>query len=96
MRARSARVVRADVAKWRPERVDVVIADPSRAGLGRDGVRTVVGCEPERIVLVSCDAAALARDTRLLREGGYDPVSITPIDLFPHTPQVESVTVFEQ
>ena len=49
-------------------KVDVVVADPSRAGLGKDGARTVLACDPDRVVLVSCDAAALARDVGLLVE----------------------------
>ena len=55
----------------------------------------IIGCEATRVVLVSCDVAAMARDVRLLHEGGYDVVSITPIDLFPHTPHIECVTVME-
>ena len=91
-----AQVVRADVARFRPEPADVVIADPSRAGLGRDGVRAVDACEPDRVVLVSCDPAACARDIRLLTERDYRVRSITPVDLFPHTPHVECVTVLDR
>jgi 23S rRNA (uracil1939-C5)-methyltransferase len=91
-----ARVVRADVGAWRGAKVDVVIADPSRAGLGKDGVRTVVACEAERVVLVSCDAAALARDLGLLVAAGYAPESLTLVDLFAHTPHIECVTVLDR
>jgi 23S rRNA (uracil1939-C5)-methyltransferase len=91
----AGRVVRADVDAWRPERVDVVVADPSRAGLRRAGADTVLACRPERIVLISCDAAALARDTKLLTAGGYRMRSVTPVDLFPHTPHVECVTILD-
>jgi 23S rRNA (uracil1939-C5)-methyltransferase len=91
-----AKVVRAEVSRFRPEPVDVVIADPSRAGLGRDGVGAVDACEPERVVLVSCDPAACARDIRLLDERGYRVRSITPVDLFPQTPHVECVTVLDR
>jgi 23S rRNA (uracil1939-C5)-methyltransferase len=96
LRGRPAKVVRADVARFRPEPVDVVIADPSRAGLGRDGVQAVDGCEPKRVVLVSCDPAACARDIKLLTEHSYRVRSITPVDLFPHTPHVECVTVLDR
>src|SRR4051812_12716221 len=95
LQAVPARVVRGDVGRWRPERVDVVIADPSRAGLGRAGARTVIGTGAERVVLVSCDAAAFARDVALLRDGGYELRAITPVDLFPHTPHIECVTVLD-
>src|SRR5262249_10213714 len=91
-----ATVTREDVARWRARHVDVVIADPSRRGLGRDGAATVLACAPERVVLVSCDAAALARDTTLLREGGLHLTSVTPVELFPHTPHIECVSVFDR
>jgi tRNA/tmRNA/rRNA uracil-C5-methylase (TrmA/RlmC/RlmD family) len=96
LRARPARVVRSDVGTWQPEPVDVVVADPSRAGLGRAGVRTVFGCRASRVVLVSCDPAACARDIALLRDGGYELRSITPVDLFPHTPHIECVSILER
>jgi 23S rRNA (uracil1939-C5)-methyltransferase len=92
----AARVVRADVGRWRGTEVDVVIADPSRAGLQREGAATVLRCAPERVVLVSCDAAAFARDVMLLEELGFTLTSVTPVDLFPHTPHVECVSVLDR
>lgn len=88
--------VRADVTAWTPSPADLVVADPSRAGLGAAGVRTVISAAPARLILVSCDPAALARDTGLLVQSGYDVTSLTPVDLFPHTPHVETVTVFDR
>jgi len=96
LHTRPARVLQLNVERWRPEPVDVVIADPSRAGLGRAGAHAVVRSRAERVVLVSCDAAALARDARLLVDAGYDLDALTLVDLFPHTPHVECVTVFVQ
>jgi 23S rRNA (uracil1939-C5)-methyltransferase len=71
-----------------------VVADPARAGLGKDGVAVVLGCQPEAIVLVSCDAAAGARDARLLVEGGYVVADACVLDLFPHTSHIEMVTLY--
>ena len=90
------RAVRSDVAAWRPRRMDVVIADPPRAGLGRAGARAVAAARAGRVVLVSCDAGALGRDARLLRGAGYDLVSSTVVDVFPHTPHVEVVSRFDR
>lgn len=89
-----ARVVRADVRRWRPHRARLVVADPPRAGLGPGGVATVVACRPHRIVLVSCDPASFGRDTALLAGAGYRLERATPVDLFPHTPHVEVVSTF--
>jgi 23S rRNA (uracil1939-C5)-methyltransferase len=89
---RPARVVRSDVARWRPRRMDLVIADPPRVGLGRGAARTVAGTHARRVMLVSCDAGSLGRDVALLRAAGYRWVSSTLVDAFPHTPHVEVVT----
>jgi tRNA/tmRNA/rRNA uracil-C5-methylase (TrmA/RlmC/RlmD family) len=96
LRGLPARVVGADVGRWKGTKTDVVIADPSRSGLGKDGARTVVACDADRVVLVSCDAAALARDVGLLAAAGYAPVSVTLVDLFAHTPHIECVTVLDR
>ncbi len=53
-------------------------------------------CAPERVVLVSCDAAAFARDVMLLEQGGFTLTWVTPVDLFPHTPHVECVSVLDR
>jgi 23S rRNA (uracil1939-C5)-methyltransferase len=89
-------VIRADVTKWTPAPADLVVADPSRAGLGRSGVAVIAASGARRVVLVSCDAASLGRDAGLLRGAGYHLTSVTPVDLFPHTFHVEVVTVFDR
>jgi 23S rRNA (uracil1939-C5)-methyltransferase len=94
LRGLSGRAVRSDVARWRPRRMDVVVADPPRVGLGRTGARAIAAARPPRAVLVSCDAGALGRDVRLLRSAGYDLESSTLVDVFPQTPHVEVVSTF--
>lgn len=96
LRRTDAQVVRADVLKWRPSPRDLVIANPSRQGLGKRGVATVAATGARRVVLVSCDVGAFGRDTNLLRTAGYSLTSVTPVDLFPHTFHVEIVTVFDR
>ncbi len=94
LRGRSgAFVVRNRVERWQPtEHAEVVIADPSRSGLGRPGVATVLACRPERVVLVSCDAAAMARDVRAIIDAGYELERSTVVDLFPMTAHIETVS----
>ncbi|HEY8544150.1 MAG TPA: hypothetical protein VIL36_03850, partial [Acidimicrobiales bacterium] len=89
-----ARVVKADVGRWRPRPADAVVADPPRAGLGRGGVRAVAGTGAAHLVLVSCDAGALGRDAGLLRAAGYELLGATLVDQFVGTPHVEVVSVF--
>lgn len=75
---------------------DVVIADPSRQGLGQDAVEAVAGWAAPVLVLVSCDPVAMARDTALLAQAGYGHAGTEVLDLFPQTHHVEAVTRFER
>ena len=93
---RDARVVRCSVERWRPEPAGLVIADPSRSGLGAGAVERLAATGAPTLVLVSCDPVALARDTALLRTTGYDLGSCESLDLFPHTHHVETVSVFRR
>lgn len=89
---RNVRVIESAVEDWRPESAGLVIADPSRRGLGPEAVDVLVTTDANRIVLVSCDAAAGARDIGLLMSHGYELVYSEVLDLFPNTPHVEVVS----
>lgn len=91
-----ATVVEAPVERWAPTPADLVVADPPRAGLGREAVSVIAGTGAARVVLVSCDAASFARDAALLGEAGYRWSATQLVDLFPHTPHVELVSRFER
>ncbi len=91
-----AEVVCAAFEQWAPRSVDLAVVDPARAGLGREAVEVLAGTTAQRVVLVSCDPVSLARDTVLLAAHGYVHGSSVVLDLFPHTPHVETVTVFDR
>lgn len=91
-----ARILKSDVARWRPARADAVVADPPRVGLGAAGVAAVVATHAPRLALVSCDPASLGRDAKLLVAAGFELRSATLIDLFPHTSHVEVVARFDR
>lgn len=82
--------------RWAPEAADVVIADPSRAGLGAAGVANVVATGAPVVVLVSCDAGSLGRDAGLLADHGLSLDAVTLVDLFPDTAHVEVVSRFRR
>jgi len=73
---------------------DVVVLDPPRAGAGAEVIAGVVRLNPQRIVYVACDVAALARDARTLSNLGYTFVDATPIDAFTMTHHVEVIAGF--
>lgn len=87
----NAVVVESPVESWTPVAADVVIADPARSGLGRDGVATLLGCKAERFVLVACDTGSLGRDVGLLVEAGYSVSSVQLVDAFHDTSHVETI-----
>jgi 23S rRNA (uracil1939-C5)-methyltransferase len=91
-----AEVVCAPFEQWTPRSVDLAVVDPARAGLGRDAVGVLAATSAQRVVLVSCDPVSLARDTVLLAAHGYTHGGSVVLDLFPHTPHVETVTVFDR
>ena len=72
-------------------RADIVVANPPRTGLGARLPKQIAGLEPRRVVLVSCDPATLARDTRRLVAAGFTAERAIPVDVFPQTAHVETV-----
>ncbi len=91
-----ARIVETSVERLRAPRADLVVADPSRTGLGTDAAAVLASTRAERIVLVSCDPAAAGRDVGLLKSRGYRPVESIVVDLFPHTHHTEVITRFDR
>ena len=79
----------------RAGRPDVVVVDPPRAGLSGRELRRVAGLEAPRLVYVSCNPTTLAGNARLLvEELGYKLERARPVDMFPHTPHIETVALF--
>lgn len=89
---------------------DVIVVDPPRKGLSPEVVESLLWAEPELIIYVSCNPSTLARDLKLLEQGltkssgdgdkemfvGYKTKQVQPVDLFPQTFHVESVSVLER
>ncbi len=75
---------------------DVVVVDPPRAGLSQKIVRRVIECEATKIVYVSCNPTTLAPNAVQLGEAGYKLARVRPVDMFPQTPHIECVALFER
>jgi 23S rRNA (uracil1939-C5)-methyltransferase len=77
-------------------RPDVIVLDPPRAGLSQRVVRRVIECGAPRIVYVSCNPTTLAPNAAQLVEAGYRLTRVRPVDMFPQTPHIECVALFEK
>jgi 23S rRNA (uracil1939-C5)-methyltransferase len=75
---------------------DVVVVDPPRAGLSQKIVRRLLECEAKKIVYVSCNPTTLAPNAAQLTEAGYTLRKVRPVDMFPQTPHIECVALFEK
>lgn len=92
-RCRFVRGDAADVLRRLPGAPDIMTVDPPRAGLAPAVIRSILRVMPARLVYVSCNPATLARDAALLASG-FRLCRTRPVDLFPQTPHVESVSLF--
>jgi 23S rRNA (uracil1939-C5)-methyltransferase len=76
---------------------DVVVVDPPRAGLAGKALKRLGAIGAPRLVYVSCNPTTLAGDAKVLREEyGYELLRARPLDMFPHTPHVETVALLER
>ena len=71
--------------------IDFILLDPPRAGTEKETVGQILKIRPAHISYVSCEPSTLARDLRILCDGGYEILSVTALDLFPQTHHVETV-----
>ena len=69
----------------------MIVVDPPRKGCDPMCLDTILRMQPERVVYVSCDSATLARDLRILTEGGYRLEKVQPVNQFAHTVHCECV-----
>jgi 23S rRNA (uracil1939-C5)-methyltransferase len=81
------------IPKWYKEgnKADVLVVDPPRKGCDEALLQTIIEMKPKKVVYVSCNPATLARDLRILEDGGYQTLEVQPVDMFPHTTHVECV-----
>ena len=71
--------------------VDVVFMDPPRSGASPEFLQALIKLAPKRIVYISCNPETQVRDASMLIEAGYSIEAVQPVDMFPHTPHVETV-----
>jgi 23S rRNA (uracil1939-C5)-methyltransferase len=75
--------------------VGTLIVDPPRTGMSKEASEGITRTRAQRIIYVSCDAPTMARDARRIVDAGYALTSLRGFDLFPNTPHVEAVGIFD-
>jgi 23S rRNA (uracil1939-C5)-methyltransferase len=83
-----------DWVKLRPGGYGFVVADPPRQGLAPALASWLADSGPPLLAYVSCDPASLARDSKILRKGGYELAELSLFDFYPQTAHIESLAVF--
>lgn len=83
---------------WKAQGIvaDVVVVDPPRKGCDEALLKTMIEMKPKRVVYVSCNPATLARDLKILEEGGFRTVEVQPVDMFPHSYHVECCVLLKK
>ena len=76
--------------------LDALVMDPPRKGADEAFLRAVIESGVKRVLYISCNPATLARDCRILADGGYRIQTVQPVDMFPHTVHVESVVLMSR
>lgn len=74
---------------------DIVMVDPPRRGLDNTSINNILNIKSKRLVYISCNPATLVRDLAKLEEM-YEVKEIVPVDMFPFTSHIETVTVLIQ
>jgi 23S rRNA (uracil1939-C5)-methyltransferase len=75
---------------------DLIILDPPRSGAHPDILKLISRSKSRLLIYLSCNPARLARDLRILAEGGFQPVEVQPYDFFPQTPATEVLAILSR
>ena len=75
------------------EKIDAIIMDPPRKGSDKNFLDTIINSKIKKIVYISCGPSSLARDLKYLTDNGYELNSITLVDMFSRTSNIESISL---
>lgn len=75
---------------------NLIIVDPPRKGCEQLLLQSLIAMDPEKIIMVSCNPATLARDLAYLTEHSYEIKIVQPVDMFPRTHHVETVVLLSK
>ena len=83
----------ADVLAKSNKSPDVIILDPPRKGCDSATIEAVLGGQPKKIVMISCNPSTAARDCAAFEMNGYKVECVRGVDMFPRTGHVECVVL---
>jgi 23S rRNA (uracil1939-C5)-methyltransferase len=95
-KGRTEQVLKQQLKPGEKYNFSVVIVDPPRAGLHPQAREAVIAHTPEKIVYVSCNTATFVRDLAEFLKAGYELRTVQPVDMFPHTAHIETVSVLQK
>jgi 23S rRNA (uracil1939-C5)-methyltransferase len=75
---------------------EIVLLDPPRTGVKKGALERLIALNPELIIYISCDPATLARDGKILTEGGFVPEKFVPFDFFSQTFHIETLSFWSR
>lgn len=78
------------------EQPDLIILDPPRAGIHPKAIHKIIDFYPQQFIYVSCKPTSLANDLPIFVERGYKVTKVKCIDLFPHTPHIETIALLQR
>jgi len=73
--------------------VDLLVVDPPREGISKEGLKLMFSIQPKRIAYISCNPSTLSRDLKEFLEQGYAIAEVAPFDFFPHTSHMETLAI---
>lgn len=76
--------------------IDVIVVDPPREGITKEGLSYILDVKSKRIAYVSCNPSTLARDLKIFMENGYNLSEVAPFDFFPHTSHLETLATLKR
>ena len=89
-------IFRVNLDTERIEKPDIIIIDPPRAGMHKKTILDIINKNSKKIIYISCNPGTQARDIKELSNYDYKLKSLSPLDMFPHTPHVENIAILEK